>query len=693
MKNLFKKSLAVIMVVVLVLTAVPLSGLVGLNLPSLFDFKAEAASFTPRLTKPSYDTYYKPQSSYNPFKVNYDAYGGNCTWYAWGRAYEITRTYPKLGRGNAGTWWSYNKNGGYYPYGSTPKLGAVACWSNSGAGHVAVVEQINGDGTIVISESGWSSCYFRTVTIPASGSRSGLTFQGFIYLGDYELDKSKPTITNVYITDISNDSFTVNCSLYDDVGVTRVWLNIYGPENNSGYAVEATNGNFSHTIHTSSYGGAGEYSVHIYAMDAAGNSTAYRVNDIFAVTDTTLPIIKDFLITDISNDSFTVNCSLYDDVGVTRVWLNIYGPENNSGYVVEATNGNFSHTIHTSSYGGAGEYSVHIYAMDAAGNSTAYRVNDIFAVNSYELFYDANGGTGAPSEQTKIYGKDIILSTTKPTKANYKFVEWNTKVDGTGTTYQPGDTYTKNADLTLYAMWELVHSHSYTSSVTKQPTCTEKGIRKYTCSSCADTYTEDITALDHTEGSWVITKQPSCTEKGTKVKTCTKCNTVLSTETIAKSEHDAGNWQIVTMPTANAEGLKVKKCKSCGMEMIKEIIPMLELVVTITSPSTKTVNYGDTLVLQLEDVELPEGWKVEWSLTGNAVTYTVSENGKECRVTSTAIGNVTVTATLIDENGESVIDNIGNEIFDDINLKSNANFWQKIVSFFKNLFRINRIIY
>ena len=596
MKNLFKKSLAVIMVVVLVLTAVPLSGLVGLNLPSLFDFKAEAASFTPRLTKPSYDTYYKPQSSYNPFKVNYDAYGGNCTWYACGRAYEITRTYPKLGRGNAGTRWSYNKNGGYYPYGSTPKLGAVACWSNSGAGHVAVVEQINGDGTIVISESGWSSCYFRTVTIPASGSRSGLTFQGFIYLGDYELDKSKPTITNVYITDISNDSFTVNCSLYDDVGVTRVWLNIYGPENNSGYAVEATNGNFSHTIHTSSYGGAGEYSVHIYAMDAAGNSTAYRVNDIFAV-------------------------------------------------------------------------------------------------NSYELFYDANGGTGAPSEQTKIYGKDIILSTTKPTKANYKFVEWNTKVDGTGTTYQPGDTYTKNADLTLYAMWELVHSHSYTSSVTKQPTCTEKGIRKYTCSSCADTYTEDITALDHTEGSWVITKQPSCTEKGTKVKTCTKCNTVLSTETIAKSEHDAGNWQIVTMPTANAEGLKVKKCKSCGMEMIKEIIPMLELVVTITSPSTKTVNYGDTLVLQLEDVELPEGWKVEWSLTGNAVTYTVSENGKECRVTSTAIGNVTVTATLIDENGESVIDNIGNEIFDDINLKSNANFWQKIVSFFKNLFRINRIIY
>ena len=145
---------------------------------------AEAASFTPRLTKPTYDTYYKPESSYNPFAVNYDAYGGNCTWYAWGRAYEITGTYPKLGRGNAGTWWSYNKNGGYYSCGSTPKLGAVACWSNSSAGHVAVVEQINADGSFVVSESGWSSCYFRTVTVPANGSRSELTFQGFIYLGD-----------------------------------------------------------------------------------------------------------------------------------------------------------------------------------------------------------------------------------------------------------------------------------------------------------------------------------------------------------------------------------------------------------------------------------------------------------------------------------------------------------------------------
>jgi|GEM_PF-2449110 len=115
--------------------------------------------------------------------------------------------------------------------------------------------------------------------------------------------------------------------------------------------------------------------------------------------------------------------------------------------------------------------------------------------------------------------------------------------------------------------------------------------------------------------------------------------------------------------------------------------------INIKTPSTTTINYGDTLVLQLEDVEVPKGYKMEWSIIGDAVTMSVSEDGKECRVTSTASGNVSVTATLVDENGEPVSNTNGGEIFTDINIKSNASFWQKIVSFFKNLFRMNRIIY
>lgn len=67
----------------------------------------------------------------------------NCTAYAYGRAYEILGSEPKLSWNNAEQWYGYNKANGYYKYGQTPKVGAIACWSYSyGGGHVAVVERL-----------------------------------------------------------------------------------------------------------------------------------------------------------------------------------------------------------------------------------------------------------------------------------------------------------------------------------------------------------------------------------------------------------------------------------------------------------------------------------------------------------------------------------------------------------------------
>ena len=124
----------------------------------------------------------------------------------------------------------------------------------------------------------------------------------------------------------------------------------------------------------------------------------------------------------------------------------------------------------------------------------------------------------------------------------------------------------------------------------------------------------------------------------------------------------------------------------------------LEITVTaekpvIVSPSTTTVNYGETLVLQLEEFELPEGYTVEWIVDGDGFSKAVSEDGTECRLTSTANGTATVTAKIVDENGEAVLDGDGNEISDSITLTSKAGFFQKLISFFKNLFGINRDIY
>ena len=75
--------------------------------------------------------------------------------------------------------------------------------------------------------------------------------------------------------------------------------------------------------------------------------------------------------------------------------------------------------------------------------------------NLYTISYNANGGSNATGDQSKIENKSISLSSSKPTRTGYTFVNWNTKKDGSGTTYKAGASYNSNADLTLYAQWRI----------------------------------------------------------------------------------------------------------------------------------------------------------------------------------------------------------------------------------------------
>ena len=92
-----------------------------------------------------------------------------------------------------------------------------------------------------------------------------------------------------------------------------------------------------------------------------------------------------------------------------------------------------------------------LYTVDAELTLYAqYKENTV----TYTIKYDANGGENAPKEQTKTKGKELVLSTIVPTKEGYKFVNWNTKKDGTGTSYNAGAKYTTEASVILYAQYE-----------------------------------------------------------------------------------------------------------------------------------------------------------------------------------------------------------------------------------------------
>lgn len=76
------------------------------------------------------------------------------------------------------------------------------------------------------------------------------------------------------------------------------------------------------------------------------------------------------------------------------------------------------------------------------------------AATKYTVSYNANGGTGAPSKQTKIKGTTLILSSTKPTRTGYTFQGWATSSTSNTVSYKAGGSYTKNADITLFAVWK-----------------------------------------------------------------------------------------------------------------------------------------------------------------------------------------------------------------------------------------------
>lgn len=91
----------------------------------------------------------------------------------------------------------------------------------------------------------------------------------------------------------------------------------------------------------------------------------------------------------------------------------------------------------------------------ANASATLYAV---WRAKTYTVDYVDEPGTGGPNPQYKSHGIALTLSTTKPTRANYTFKGWGTSRNATTAAYQPGGSYTSNANITLYAIWELSYT-------------------------------------------------------------------------------------------------------------------------------------------------------------------------------------------------------------------------------------------
>jgi len=282
-------------------------------------------------------------------------------------------------------------------------------------------------------------------------------------------DTEKPVISNLFARDISSKSFTIQCNLYDNSNIARVWFVVYSPDGEYQFGTGASNGIFSYKFDTENYGGAGIYSVHIYAFDENDNSSGmYSTGEFLVEDDNVSPTIENISVSNIGNKVFEIKCDLKDNVGIVRMWMVIYAPNGEHQFEIPASQGEFIYPINTELYGGIGEYVVHMYAFDAAENSSGmYSTGSI--IPTYTIKYIVNTDSEDIETQLKKYDSNITLSSEIPTRTGYIFTEWNTKTDGSGVSYNPGATYTENNNLVLYAQWESVIPHTE-STITKSGT-------------------------------------------------------------------------------------------------------------------------------------------------------------------------------------------------------------------------------
>ena len=97
--------------------------------------------------------------------------------------------------------------------------------------------------------------------------------------------------------------------------------------------------------------------------------------------------------------------------------------------------------------------SVSVRSSNTSDYSSAATLTAPAYTTKFTISYNANGGSGTTAAQTKTYATAITLRTNGFTRAGYAFSGWNTKADGTGTSYAAGASYTANASVTLYAKW------------------------------------------------------------------------------------------------------------------------------------------------------------------------------------------------------------------------------------------------
>lgn len=138
-----------------------------------------------------------------------------------------------------------------------------------------------------------------------------------------------------------------------------------------------------------------------------------------------------------------------------------------------------------------------------------------------------------------------------------------------------GSTFSNTIKFKVKSSTEIdkPHQHVYTSSIKKPATCTEPGIRLYTCKDNDDSYEEEIPATGHQHTELRNIKAATCAQEGYTGDTyCKDCNTKLTAgKVLPKTDHTWDSGKITTVATCSGKGIKTYTCTGCNATRTEEI--------------------------------------------------------------------------------------------------------------------------
>lgn len=406
---------------------------------------------------------------------------------------------------------------------------------------------------------------------------------------EYNIINEPLSISNVRVSDVNSNSYKVSCNIAGNVA--RVLFPTWPSADDSGNPIwhEGTiNGDTaSCVIKKNDHGNkTGLYLTHIYAYDMNGNMTAGRAPGVI-IGDTEPPVIEDIKIIDVTEESYTITCTVKDNnsSGAISVRFPTWPSADDSGNPIwheGRVNGDTaSCVIKKSEHGNkTGTYISHIYAYDVVGNSSSAAAPAVELGKKHQHVYASSIKKPATCTEPgiRLYtckDNDDSYEEEIPATGHQHTELRNVKAATCAQEGYTGDTYCKDCNTKL-ASGKVIPKTEHTwdvGKITTVATCSGKGIKTYTCTGCNAIRTEEIPATGHQHTELRNVKAATCAQEGYTGDTyCKDCNTkVTAGKVLPKTDHTWDSGKITTVATCSEKGIKTFTCTVCKSTRIEEI--------------------------------------------------------------------------------------------------------------------------